>query len=94
MDGSAYADLDTGLVARNTPGGDFQYVGSSNQTDGPMRAAIVRFPDRATDLEETGGRRWLRIKYTSHQGTPRVGWIPNGPAGVNRSLAACAPGQN
>ncbi|WP_146141010.1 hypothetical protein [Stenomitos frigidus] len=94
VDGSAYADLNTGLVARNTPGGDFQYVGNSNQTDGPMKAAVVRFPERATDLEDAGGRRWIRIKYMGFQGTPRVGWVPNGPAGVNRNLAVCASGQN
>ena len=94
VDGSAYADLNTGLVARNTPGGDFQYVSGSNQTDGPMKAAIVRFPGRATDVEDAVGRRWIRIKYVSIQGTPRVGWVANGPAGVNRNLAACSGSQN
>jgi hypothetical protein len=94
VDGSAYADLNTGLVAREKAGGDFQYVGNTNQTDGPSRAAIVRFTGRATDLQDTDGRRWMRIKYISLMGTPRVGWVPNGPAGVNRNIAACANGQN
>jgi hypothetical protein len=94
VDGSAYADLNTGLVARDTANGAFQYVGNSNQTDGPAKAAIVRFPGRVTDLEDAGGRRWIHVKYTSMMGTPRVGWIPNGPAGVNRNVAACTNGQN
>ena len=94
VDGSAYADLNTGLVARDTANGAFQYVGDSNQTDGPTKAAIVRFPGRVTDLEDAGGRRWIHVKYTSMMGTPRVGWIPNGPAGVNRNVAACTSGQN
>jgi hypothetical protein len=94
VDGSAYADLNTGLVARDTANGAFQYVGGSNQTDGPTKAAVVRFPGRATDLEDAGGRRWIHVKYTSIMGTSRVGWIPNGPAGVNRNVAACTSGQN
>lgn len=94
VDGSDYGDLSTGLVARNTANGDFQYVGSSNQTDGPTKAAIVRFPGGSTDLEDAGGRRWIRIKYRSSTGAPRVGWVPNGPAGVNRNIAACSSGQN
>lgn len=94
IDGSAYADLNTGLVARNTANGAFQYVGNTNQTDGPGKAAIVRFSGRATDLQDAGGRRWIRIKYVSIAGTPRVGWVPNGPAGINRNIAACSSGQN
>lgn len=94
VDGSTYADLNTGLVAREKAGGDFQYVGNSSQTDGPTKAAIVRFSGRATDLQDADGRRWIRIKYIGMQGTPRVGWVPNGAAGVNRNLAACIIGQN
>ncbi|MBW4581452.1 MAG: hypothetical protein KME42_17925 [Tildeniella nuda ZEHNDER 1965/U140] len=94
VDGSDYGDLSTGLVARNTANGDFQYIGSSNQTDGPTKGAIVRFPGGATDLEDAGGRRWIRIKYRSSTGASRVGWVPNGPTGVNRNIAACSSGQN
>lgn len=94
LDGPAYADLSTGLIARNTANGTFQYVGSSRQTDGPRKAAIVRFSGRATDLQDAGGRRWIRIKYIGLAGTPRVGWVPNGPEGVNRNIAACPAGQN
>lgn len=93
LDGPAYADLSTGLVARNTANGTFQYVGTSRQLDGPMKAAIVRFPGKATDLQDVGGRRWIRVKYIGLAGTPRVGWVPNGPEGINRNIAACTTGQ-
>jgi hypothetical protein len=93
-DGPAYADLNAGLVARNTANGIFQYVGNSNQTDGPTKAAIVRFSGKATDLQDGGGRRWIRVKYIGLAGLPRVGWVPNGPEGVNRNIAACTSGQN
>ncbi|MBW4693772.1 MAG: hypothetical protein KME27_18665 [Lyngbya sp. HA4199-MV5] len=93
-DGAAYADLQTGLVARNTPNGTFQYVDTSNQTDGPTKAAVVRFSGRVADLQDAGGRRWIRVKYIGMAGSPRVGWVPNGSEGVNRNIAACASGQN
>ncbi|XGV98462.1 MAG: hypothetical protein ACAF41_05900 [Leptolyngbya sp. BL-A-14] len=94
VDGPAYADLNAGLVARNTANGEFQFVGNSNQTDGPTKGAIVRFSGRATDLQDAGGRRWIRIKYIGIAGLPRVGWVPNGPTGINRNIAACSSGQN
>lgn len=94
FDGPAYADLNAGLAARNTANGTFQYAGSSNQTDGPTKAAIVRFPGKASDLQDAGGRRWIRVKYMGLAGTPRVGWVPNGPEGINRNIAACLNGQN
>ena len=94
VDGPAYTDLNAGLVPRNTANGEFQFVGNSNQTDGPTKGAIVRFSGRAADLQDAGGRRWTRVKYVGIGGLSRVGWIPNGPAGINRNIAACSSGQN
>lgn len=88
-DGSAYSDLDSGLVARNAPNGDIQFVGDTNQPDGPARAAIVRFPGRASDIQDAAYRRWIRVKYIGVLGTPRLGWVTNGPTGTNRNIATC-----
>jgi hypothetical protein len=91
IDGKNYKDLDAGLVARAIPQGGFLYVG--NRLDGPARAAVLHVTQLPPKLEDDGIRRWIFVRFTSVSGAKRLGWIANGPSGINRNLAHCLPGQ-
>lgn len=91
-DGPEYSDLNDGLVAFNQPGGTIQSY--SGGPDGPSRAAIVRVTRKPPELQDYDFRTWIRVKYQSRSGTPRIGWISNGPIGSFRNVANCLPGQN
>jgi len=86
-DGSDYQLLDIGLVAFDRPGVSLQRFG--NEADGPGRAAIVRVTRLPPEIQVHDGRNWIRVKYMGQGNVPRIGWIANGPAGVNRNLATC-----
>jgi len=92
IDGPDYSYLDHGLVARDAPDGGFHYDGL--EPDGPAAGAVVRITRMPPEVQDSGDRSWVRIKYTSRSNTQRIGWIPNGPAGVHRNIANCLPAQN
>lgn len=86
IDGPAYSDLNGGLVARNSPNGTTQVA--DGFPDGPDTGALVRVTANPPEVQDAGDKRWIRVKYNGIRQS-RVGWISNGPAGVNRNLASC-----
>jgi hypothetical protein len=91
-DGAQYGYLNSGLVARSTPNGEIQLA--KGAPDGPGKAAVVRITASPPEQQDVGDRRWIRVKYISRLGTPRIGWISNGVAGQNINIANCLTNQD